>query len=258
MLIKKIAPLTPMFRATFVNPVTVILGVADMKLYMREDEPAFQHLYSRGKSLLMTEVTNMTSSLKDSDFPGLVSSAHSSCSAEECEHDNFSSDSDDSDDEGGLSMLRKHRATSQHTVVLPPPMTRESIIKKEVDAFLGQVINAEDLLRAQLARKTLCINCGDGTPSIDWKKVRKGKTLYISSVFDSLEYWKTIGRKNFPLIALVAPRIISIPGSNGFQERIFNICTFFDSELRMSMKDSRFEMSTLLTANAALDNSKDT
>ena len=87
---------------------------------------------------------------------------------------------------------------------------------------------------------------------VDWKKVRNNDTLYISSLFDSCEWWRNVGRKRHYLVFLVVPSIIALPSSNGFQERIFSACTWFDNPLRQSLKSTRFEMAVLLAVNKSL------
>ena len=67
---------------------------------------------------------------------------------------------------------------------------------------------------------------------IDWKRVEKGDTMCISSKFDSVEWWKNLGKDKNPLIFLAALRIIALPVSNAFVERVFSACTWFDDPLR--------------------------
>ena len=106
--------------------------------------------------------------------------------------------------------------------------------------------DAEEELKDQLKRM------GKDHKSIDWERVKKNDTLYISSHFDSREWWVKVGRKVHPLVFLVVPAIIALPASNGFQERTFSTCTFFDDPLRQSLKDARFEMAVLLAVNEEL------
>ena len=79
-------------------------------------------------------------------------------------------------------------------------------------------------------------------PQIDWEKVYAFNLLYISSQFDVMEWWKSDGKKKYPLIALVALVILALPPSNAFLERIFGTCTWFDHHLRQRLKFSRYEM----------------
>ena len=66
-----------------------------------------------------------------------------------------------------------------------------------------------------------------------------------------MEWWKSVGKKKYPLIALVALVILALPPSNAFLERIFSTCTWFDHHLRQRLKFSRYEMSVLLAVNKA-------
>ena len=51
---------------------------------------------------------------------------------------------------------------------------------------------------------------------------------------------------------LTLPKILSLPSSNMFLERIFSTCTWFDSHLRQRLADERFEMAVLIAVNDAL------
>ena len=86
----------------------------------------------------------------------------------------------------------------------------------------------------------------------DWQRVDVEDVLYISSKFDSLEWWNKVGRVSHKKVFYVAPIIIALPTHNGFQERTFSICTWFDSPVRQRLKGSRFEMAVLLAVNEGL------
>ena len=92
-------------------------------------------------------------------------------------------------------------------------------------------------------------DCND----IDWMRVNKQETLYISSIFDLCEWWLhvvSVGRHT--LVYLVLPAIIALPRSNAFLERIFSACTWFDDPLRQSLTDNRFEKAVLVAVNESL------
>ena len=76
--------------------------------------------------------------------------------------------------------------------------------------------------------------------SIEWERVTGDEPdiLYISSIFDVLEWWKSIGRDKYPLVYMVALSIIALPASNAFLERIFSTCTRFDIESK-TVRDDR-------------------
>ena len=93
---------------------------------------------------------------------------------------------------------------------------------------------------------------GKDTKDIDWGRVKDGDILYISSQFDSLEWWKTQGSRKFPEVFRVALPILALPASNAFLERIFSACTWFDDPVRQSLGDQRFEKSILLAVNKDL------
>ena len=88
--------------------------------------------------------------------------------------------------------------------------------------------------------------------NIDWVRVESRELLYISSVFDLSEWWHVVGRKTHEIVFRAVPLIISIPSSNGYQERVFSACTYFDSILRQNLKDERFERKVLMAVNEHL------
>ena len=67
-----------------------------------------------------------------------------------------------------------------------------------VESFFGQIFKPKEELKTQLERKGKT----EDEDGIDWKKVEENDALYISSVFDSLEWWKSVGQNQHPLIFL--------------------------------------------------------
>ncbi len=116
--------------------------------------------------------------------------------------------------------------------------------KEIVDAFFDIDFDVKTELKAQ--RKRMDKNCDD----IDWSRI--DEVLYMSSKFDSLEWWHVGGRDAHKEVFFVALTIIALPSHNGFQERIFSACTHFDSPLRQSLKIDRFEMAILLAVNECI------
>ena len=71
--------------------------------------------------------------------------------------------------------------------------------KKAIKEFLEQDFDAETELKEQY-KCTLGNNMEEvdtewGEVGIDWDKVNKGDTLYTSSKFDSMKWWRSGGRK---------------------------------------------------------------
>ncbi len=50
-------------------------------------------------------------------------------------------------------------------------------------------------------------------------------------------------------IFTIVPLLVALPSHNGFQERTFSACTWFDNPLRQSLEDERFEKAVLLAVN---------
>jgi hypothetical protein len=73
----------------------------------------------------------------------------------------------------------------------------------------------------------------------------------IAEHFDIFHWWDTIGKKSFPLIYPVALRILSLPDSNGNQERTFSAATWMDGKLGNRQNNMTFQMKVLLYKNQA-------
>lgn len=125
----------------------------------------------------------------------------------------------------------------------------EEEVSRAIERYISQPFVPEQELKAQLKRKGKDWK----KESIDWKKVDVAgvdfDVLYISKHFDVAEWWANEGKKLHPLIVLAVPPILSLPASNGHQERTFSVCQHFNNELRQRLKDERFEMSVLLAVN---------
>ena len=122
---------------------------------------------------------------------------------------------------------------------------------KVVESFFNQTFDPKKELEDQLNRN------GKSKDNIDWQKVNDNKSRYISSLFDSLEWWKNVGRKKYCEVFIVMLAIAAVPASNGFQERIFSACTWFDDPLRQMQSDGEFEWSLLLSINDTLADALD-
>jgi hypothetical protein len=125
----------------------------------------------------------------------------------------------------------------------------EEEVSRAIERYISQPFVPEQELKAQLKRKGKDWK----KESIDWKKVDVAgvdfDVLYISKQFDVAEWWANEGKKLHPLLAIAIAPILSLPASNGHQERTFSVCQHFNNELRQSLKDERFEMSVLLAVN---------
>ena len=71
----------------------------------------------------------------------------------------------------------------------------------------------------------------------------------IAEYFDIFNWWECVGKSSFPLIYPVAIRILSLPDSNGNQERTFSAATWMDGKLNSRQNDMTFQMKVLLYKN---------
>jgi hAT family C-terminal dimerisation region len=84
-----------------------------------------------------------------------------------------------------------------------------------------------------------------GVNKFDWIK----QFEIIVEHFDVFKWWETLGKNRFPLIYPVAIRILSLPDSNGNQERTFSAATWMDGKLNSRQNDMTFQMKVLLYKN---------
>jgi hypothetical protein len=73
----------------------------------------------------------------------------------------------------------------------------------------------------------------------------------IAEHFDIFLWWETVGKNSFPLTYPVALRILSLPDSNGNQERTFSAATWMDGKLGNRQNNMTFQMKVLLYKNKA-------
>ena len=74
---------------------------------------------------------------------------------------------------------------------------------------------------------------GKDCSDIDWARVNRQETLYISSFFYLCEWWlHAVSTERHTLVYLILPAIIALPPSNTFLERIFSARTLLDDPLR--------------------------
>ena len=71
-------------------------------------------------------------------------------------------------------------------------------------------------------------------------------------MFDLSEWWDKVGCQAYQLIFPAVPLVIPVPSSNGYQERVFSACTYFDGDLKQRLKDTRYEMKVLTAVNEQL------
>lgn len=162
---------------------------------------------------------------------------------------------DDEDEDVGMSKIeklarmRKNKARKQlakKSSTSSDASVVEELAEQAVKEFGDSYFDPETELKDQLKRM------GKSEDGIDWERVQNNDTLYISSIFDSLEWWKAVGRNKYPLVHRVVLAILPLPASNAFLERIFSTCTRFDDPLRNALRAKRFEIAVLLAVNEAL------
>jgi hypothetical protein len=86
-----------------------------------------------------------------------------------------------------------------------------------------------------------------GNNECDWAKNMDN----IAEHFDVFNWWEITGKSSYPLIYPVAIRILSLPDSNGHQERTFSAATWMDGKLNSRQNDMTFQMKVLLYKNQA-------
>jgi hAT family C-terminal dimerisation region len=135
-----------------------------------------------------------------------------------------------------MEELRRKRAKESTTTT--PDEDDWDPVYRQVHSFFNQQFDP----RSCMPMKT---HTSVGTNKLEWAK----QFEVIVEHFDVFKWWETIGKKLFPLIYPVAIRILSLPDSNGNQERTFSAATWMDGKLNSRQNDMTFQMKVLLYKN---------
>ena len=68
----------------------------------------------------------------------------------------------------------------------------------------------------------------------DDDETKKQDPLVVAEYVDVIQYWTTVGAREYPCIADIALIYSCIPDSNAFQERVFSRCTYHATKLTRS------------------------
>jgi hAT family C-terminal dimerisation region len=137
-----------------------------------------------------------------------------------------------------IEVLRRKRAKESKSVVTGDDNLDQ--VERQVQEFFNQQFDP----RSGMPLETHSLV---GATKGDW--VKHWET--IVEHFDVFKWWESIGKNSFPLIYPVAIRILSLPDSNGNQERTFSAATWMDGKLNSRQKDMTFQMKVLLYKNQA-------
>jgi hAT family C-terminal dimerisation region len=113
-------------------------------------------------------------------------------------------------------------------------------VQSQVNAFFKQQFDPRSAMPVDIQGSV-------GATKLDWVK---HWDLMVEH-FDVFKWWETIGKKSFPLIYPIAIRILSLPDSNGSQERTFSSATWMDGKLNTRQNEITFRMKVLLYKNQA-------
>jgi hypothetical protein len=93
-----------------------------------------------------------------------------------------------------------------------------------------------------------------------YKKLLKEKKLleqklnvnprYTRSLFDVISWWRDMGSKLFPHLAVAAFIVLAKATHNGYQERVFSIGTFMDTKQQKRREQRHYEMDILTRINS--------
>lgn len=117
-------------------------------------------------------------------------------------------------------------------------------MEAQVDDFFSQSFNPLLVLGSQQDKVP---NLGDviGSGVEQWLT----NVEVIAKYFDLAGWWEGTGKMQFPLIYPIACCILSLPDSNGHQERTFSAATWMDGSLNSMQHDLTFQMKVLCYKN---------
>ena len=230
--------------AFLINPALLHKGTDELRMMQSEadaDAGYLGRLLADAKSKLVEEVTSMTSGMNVARFVGSESTSSMARTLVPPRAEDYLDASDDDDDDDALAHLnKKPRFLENAKPDDGPEKTDAELVQEEVQKLSKFQLNWDIALQQYSLVEQ---------DQIDWRAVHRGDSLYLSKIFDVAQWWATRGKIQFPLVALVAPRILARPSSNAYHERIFSSCTYFDTKLRNRLGPERFEMAVLLTVN---------
>jgi hypothetical protein len=116
-------------------------------------------------------------------------------------------------------------------------------VKREVESFFSQTIDWPEQLKTQGVAPKIIKAIG-GNASM-WQVNYE----LIAANFDVFEWWHREGRQKYKMIFVVACTILTLPESNGRQERTFSACTWMDTDLGTNQAAVTLEMKALLYEN---------
>lgn len=149
-------------------------------------------------------------------------------------------------------LKRRRLDNRKNKVSSSQEQSKEDRAKKAFNEYMeaAKSFDATEELKKQYSRME------KNASEIDWTRVKDEDLLYISSKFDVLEWWKSVGARKYPDILVAALPILGLPASNAFQERIFSACTWHDDPLNQRLQADRFEKKVLLGVNKDLRRGK--
>jgi hypothetical protein len=134
-----------------------------------------------------------------------------------------------------------------------PEITIDQLKSQHVDKQINRFFDEEvDWRQVLLNQQQPPVNKEELDELIQSSDDFKEHLPFLSSQFNALEWWQTHGRMQYPMIYLVACSILSLPESNGHQERVFSSCTWMDGKLQRRQNPATHEMKALLYRNRAM------
>ena len=148
-------------------------------------------------------------------------------------------DQDEVDDDDLMARRRKVQAQEE------APSHGADPVQDEIDLFFSQAIVWEQTLKQQSNITDNSIAEKIGTTAIEHQE----NWMAIADLFDPMKWWTDMGRHRFPLIYWVAIVHMSLPDSNGHQERTFSAAQWMDDLRRTTQHDATFEMKVIIYKN---------
>ena len=87
---------------------------------------------------------------------------------------------------------------------------------------------------------------------IDLKNLFLKWTGFFHDLIDVFSWWRKFGKKDFPHLYLGAMIVLGKPSHNGFQERVFSLGNYKDSQLAKWRHENNFAMGVLEHVNVRM------
>jgi hAT family C-terminal dimerisation region len=217
--------------AIMCNPISATIGLSDLQFFSKqiEDNPD-------------PAIRQMAGNFKDDAIKLAFNLIEELCSEKWKTTDTTNAKTEEPEDD----MRPIERARLEHRSEKRDKGSKKDRIMAEIKEFLAVEYDWTTVLLKQGLASEVVAKIGSERYQwmSNWEK--------IAELFDVMKWWERQGKKQFPLLYIVACIVLPLPESNGSQERTFSTATWMDGKLNNRQSEETFQMKVVLHQNLAL------